>query len=88
METMYDAQFSLPHAFSMVALGKKPGPEWMTDENIFHNPVAKSIAEKVSMQVDPAAEQVFNDQKGLAIPTEVEVKTVDGKVYRENVDIL
>jgi 2-methylcitrate dehydratase PrpD len=85
METMYDAQFSLPHALSMVALGKKPGPEWMTEENIFHNPVAKSIAEKVSMHVDPAAEQVFNDQKGLAIPTEVEVKTVDGKVYRENV---
>jgi 2-methylcitrate dehydratase PrpD len=85
MQTMYDAQFSLPHAFSMVALGKKPGPEWVTEENIFHNPLARSFAEKVRMQVDPAAEQVFNDQKGLAIPTEVEVKTVDGKVYRENV---
>ena len=84
METMYDAQFSLPHAFSMVALGKKPGPEWMSEENIFRNPKARFIAERVKMQVDPTAEQVFNDEKGLAIPTEVEVTTLDGKVYREN----
>ena len=83
METMYDAQFSLPHAFSMVALGKKPGPEWMSEENIFRNPKARFIAERVKIQVDPTAEQVFNDEKGLAIPTEVEVTTLDGKVYRE-----
>jgi len=83
METMYDAQFSLPHAFSMVALSRKPGPEWMTDENIFRNPTAKAIADKVTMQVDPEAEQVFNEERGLAIPTEVEVNTADGKAYRK-----
>ena len=31
MESMYDAQFSLPHAVAMLALGKKPGPEWMSE---------------------------------------------------------
>jgi len=86
MNTLYDAQFSLPHAISMVALGKEPGPEWMKEENIFGNPEARSIAEKVRMHVDPDAEQVFNDQKGLAIPSTVEVRTIDGVTYQENVE--
>mgnify|MGYP006277119207 CR=1 FL=1 len=84
MDTMYDAQFSLPHALSMVALGKKPGPEWMSYENIFSNAEAKSIAEKVKMEVDEEAEKIFNNEKGLAIPSEVIVTTKDGKIYRED----
>ncbi len=85
METMYDAQFSLPHAFSMVALGKNPGPEWMSEENIFKNQQARSIADRVTMDVDPAAEQIFNNEKGLKIPTEVVVKTLDGRVFHESI---
>jgi len=85
METIYDAQFNLPHAVSMLALRKKPGPEWMSKENIFHNPEAKAIAEKVSMEVDPSAEQVFFEESGLAIPSHVEVKTVDGRIYEEDI---
>jgi len=83
METIYDAQFNLPHAISMLALRKKPGPEWMSQANMFHNPQAKAIAEKVIMEVDPAAEQIFFEEKGLAIPSHVEVKTVDGRTYEE-----
>lgn len=85
METIYDAQFSFPHAVSMIVLGKKPGPEWMSEENMFHNPEAKAIAGKVMMEVDPSAEQVFFDENGLAIPSDVEIKTVDGKTYREGI---
>ena len=85
MESLYDAQFSLPHAVAMLALGKKPGPEWMSEENMFHNPEAADIAYKVKMEVDPTAEEVFNEEKGLAIPTTVEVKTVDGKIYKESI---
>ena len=85
MESMYDAQFSLPHAVSMLALRKKPGPEWMSEENMFHNPQAGAVAQKVTMEVDPTAEEIFNEEKGLAIPTTVEVKTVDGKTYQENI---
>jgi len=69
METIYDAQFNLPHAISMLALRKKPGPEWMSQANMFHNPQAKAIAEKVVMEVDPTAEQIFFEEKGLAIPS-------------------
>ena len=79
METIYDAQFSLPHAVSMVALNKKQGPEWMDEKNMFGNPEAKSVASKVMMEVDPTAEQVFFEEKGLAVPSRVEVKPSSGR---------
>jgi len=85
METIYDAQFSLPHAVSMIVLGKKPGPEWMSEENMFHNLEAKAIAERVMMEVHPSAEQVFFDENGLAIPSTVEVKTTDGRNFQEDI---
>ena len=84
MESLYDAQFSLPYAVAMLALKKKPGPEWMSEENMFHNLEAANIAQKVTMEVDPTAEEVFNREKGLAIPTTVEVKTHEGRMYRES----
>ena len=85
METIYDAQFSFPHAVAMVALGKRPGPEWMSEDNMFRNDEARALASKVTMEVDPSAEKVFFDENGLAIPTLVEVKTGDGKVYKEEI---
>ncbi|MFH1479903.1 MAG: MmgE/PrpD family protein [Pseudomonadota bacterium] len=85
MATIFDAQFSLPHAISMLALGKKPGPEWMNRDNIFHNPEAKAIARKVTMEVDPSAEQIFFEENGLAIPSHVEIRMEDGRIYQETV---
>ncbi len=85
MTTIYDAQFSMPHAISMVALGKKPGPEWMSEENMFVNPEAKALAGKVTMEEDPLAEQVFFKEKGLALPSRVRVKTVSGKEFVEEI---
>jgi 2-methylcitrate dehydratase PrpD len=77
--------FSPPHAISMLALRKRPGPEWMSEDNIFHNPEAAAIAEKVTMEVDPTAEEIFSAEKGLAIPSTVEVKTKDGKLFQEHI---
>ena len=85
MQTIYDAQFSLPHAIAMVALRKKPGPEWMDEANMFHNPAAKSVASKVKMEEDLTAEQIFFEEKGLAIPSRVEVETVDQKTFVEEI---
>ena len=85
METILDAQFSLPYSIAMLVLGKEPGPEWMTEDNIFYNAEAKSIANKVKMEVDPYAEKIFNEEKGQAIPSEVTVKMSDGNVYKESV---
>lgn len=85
IKTIYDAQFSLPHAVSMLAIRKKPGPEWMSEGNMFHNPKAKSVAGKVTMEVDTSAEQVFFEENGLAIPSNVEVKTVDGRIYQAEI---
>ena len=85
METIFDAQFSLPHAISMVALGRMAGPEWMSEENMFHNPMARAVAEKVKMEADPSAEQVFFEENGLAIPSSVEIRTKDGRVFQEQI---
>ena len=81
MKGLYDAQFSLPHAFSMVALKIKPGPEWMSEENIFDNKLARQIADRVEMEADPLAEKVFDEEKGVAIPAEVTVTTTSRQVY-------
>ncbi|WP_024333587.1 MmgE/PrpD family protein [Desulfotignum balticum] len=81
MNTLYDSQFSLPHALSMVALGKKPGPEWMSPKNMFQNPEASVIAAKVTMQADQQADRVFDQEKGLAIPTQVSVQTKGDQTF-------
>lgn len=83
LSSPYDAQFSIPHAFSMLALGIKPGPEWMSEQNMHQNAEAKSLAQKVMMEIDPLAEQVFDAERGLAIPSEVEIETVDGRAYKK-----
>jgi 2-methylcitrate dehydratase PrpD len=83
MDSMYDAQFSLPHAISMLALRKRPGPEWMSEDNIFHNSEASALAQKVTTEVDPTAEEIFNKEKGLALPSSVEVKTKQGRPLKE-----
>jgi 2-methylcitrate dehydratase PrpD len=80
--TIYDAQFSLPHAVSMLAIRKKPGPEWLTEQNMFHNPEAKALADKVLMEIDPSAEEIFFKENGLAIPSCVEIQTLHGKVFK------
>ena len=55
----------------------------MSEENIFHNAEAEAIAKKVTLEVDPSAEKIFNEEKGLAIPSDVEIRTLGGRVYRE-----
>lgn len=81
VETMYDSQFSLPHAISMIALGKKPGPEWMSKDSLYGETVARSIASKVTVEQDPEADRIFHEENGLAIPSTVEVTTKEGGKY-------
>lgn len=82
MSTIYDAQFSLPHAVAMLALRKTPGPEWLTNENMYHNREAMAIADKVMMEIDPSAEEIFFKENGLAIPSHVEIQTVQGETFQ------
>ena len=74
METICNAKFSLPHEVSMFALRKKPGLEWMSKENMFHNPEAKAVAEKVTLEVGTSAEQIPFEENGLAIPFTAVIK--------------
>ena len=84
-QTIYDAEFSLPHAVAMLALRKAIGPEWVTEENILYNLEAKAVAEKIRIEVDPLAEEAFFKENGLAILSNVEVETIEGKTYQGRV---
>jgi 2-methylcitrate dehydratase len=83
IETIFDAQFSLPYALAMLLLGQKPGPEWLSEENMFRNEKVKAIEKKIKIEVDPEAEKIFAQESGEAIMSTVEIKTTQGKVYTE-----
>ena len=68
----------------MLALRKMPH-EWMSEENIFRNQEAQAVVQKVVLEVDPVAERIFSEEKGLAIPSAVEVQMNDGKIFQETV---
>ena len=42
IETVFDAEFSLPYALAMLLLGQKAGPEWLSEENMFRNEKVKA----------------------------------------------
>jgi 2-methylcitrate dehydratase PrpD len=67
----------------MTVLGIPSGFEWMSEENLFHNQEVESIMKKVFVEVDPIAESIFAEEKGLAIPSAVEIKTHDGRLFKE-----
>ena len=59
-----------------------------TTEQIIHP--EKYLSQEAALpvdapEVDPTAEEEFNREKGLAIPTTVEIKMHEGRVYRESV---
>lgn len=85
IKTIFDAQFSLPYALAMLLLGQKAGPEWLSEENMFHNEKVKEIEKKIKIQVDSDAEKVFAKESGEAMMSTVEIKTNQGNVYREQV---
>ena len=84
IESIFNAQFCLPYAIAMLALRKMPH-EWMREENIFQNQEAKAVVQKVTLEVDPVAEKIFSEEQGLAIPSAVEVKMNDGRMFQETV---
>jgi len=85
IETIFDAQFSLPYALAMLLLNHKAGPEWMSEENMFRNEKARTIAQKVKIKVDPDAEELFSRESGEAMLSTVEIQTTGGKVLAERV---
>jgi 2-methylcitrate dehydratase PrpD len=52
---------------------------------MFNNQLAKTVAEKVKITTDPTAEEVFFEENGVAILSDVEVEMIDSKIYREKI---
>ena len=85
IDTIFDAQFSLPYAIAMILLNQKEGPEWMSEENMFRNRKVKEIEEKVRLFVDPEAENLFFQENGEAMLSTVEIKTKGDGTFLEKV---
>jgi len=58
----------------------------MSEENIFYNPEARAISEKITMEMDPMATEIFSEEKRLAILSAVEVKTSDDRIFKESIE--
>jgi 2-methylcitrate dehydratase PrpD len=68
---LVDAQFSMPYVVAMVLLGIPPGPAW-------HDPALPGSAQvqaamaKVTLQVDPRMETLFNEQSVVGAVVQVQ----------------
>jgi 2-methylcitrate dehydratase PrpD len=78
-ESFY-AQFSLPYALALVALGVEPGPDWM-DPDLITSKKVKSLAARVSAKENPniLSEMLRSyPHPEMRIPTKVVVRTGRG----------
>jgi 2-methylcitrate dehydratase PrpD len=80
---MVDAEFSVPYTAAMVILGETPGPNWYLGEKI-RNKKALNIARKVRIEVDPAAERIYQETEQQ--PSTVEIATKDGRKFDCHID--
>jgi len=74
--TAYDAEFSLPHALALTALGVRPGLDWF-DEAHVRDPRAQALMDAVEVEVSEEAEQAFEAHQPYR--TNVELVTRDGQ---------
>lgn len=82
---MMDAPFSIPHLLAMVALGKPASVDWMLDESLF-DPAVRRFAEKVTVETDAEAEDLFARSHGQILLGKVRVTASDGAVLERRVD--
>ncbi len=78
-----DAQFSLPHLIALELLGKSPS-KGLSEDNLA-DPKVRTLAEKVSIELSPEAEEGF--LKRMVYPSSVSIEQTDGSAYSETVDI-
>jgi 2-methylcitrate dehydratase PrpD len=74
-----DAKFSLPFAVAVALAKKKVEITHFLQENLA-DPGVLEMAEKITYKVEPAF--------GLFIPAAVDIKTKDGKVFSERVELI
>ena len=74
---MVDAQFSLPYCVAVMLLGIETGPKWV-DYALFSDRSVLSIASKVKIHADSAADHIFH-AGSLQVSAKVAITTVSGE---------
>lgn len=60
--TPYDAEFSLPHALALTALGVRPGLAWFDGVHLV-DPSVHALMDAVEVKVSPEAEDAFKEHQ-------------------------
>ena len=84
-KNMVEGQFSIPHVLAMVALNRPAGVAWMQADS-FSDPVVKRMYEKVTVETDPEAEDLFVESRGGKLLSKVRVKTKSGTILEKRVE--
>ena len=83
---VFEGQFSLPYAMSLIALGVPPGPKWM-DPSRLEDPEVRRFADKVRTQIEPRTIELTARSLPRPLkeaPTTVEVKA-RGKTFSHSI---
>lgn len=78
-KTPENAQFSIPHAISMVAFGVPPGPNWYRPETL-KEPKIEAFRRKVIIEPDRQAGKAFVEQLGGTSPRYIRKQPITVKV--------
>ena len=81
---LVDAQFCMPYTATMVMLGKVPGPEWYTEENLKSEAVSR-FSRKVKVTIDPELDQKYFEKDQLS--ARVNITTHNGDSFVKFVEI-
>jgi len=81
---LIDAQFCIPYTASMVMMGKVPGPEWYTEENLTSEEISR-FSKKIKVAVDPELDKDYFEND--IISARVNITTSDGGNFEKLVTI-
>ncbi|ESX00679.1 hypothetical protein X769_22505 [Mesorhizobium sp. LSJC268A00] len=81
--TDIDAQLSVQYVTAMALLSREPGRYWFAPE-MMQSPVVKELMRKLTVEVDPAAEEAFWDEDRYRSSVLIQMK--DGRKFRATVD--
>jgi len=82
-QNLVDAEFSLPYGIAMILLGLEPGPRWH-DAHLITSHKVLSIMKKVTLNVDPPMETLFNDHS--VVGANVQITGLDGSIEQSCVE--
>jgi 2-methylcitrate dehydratase PrpD len=81
-KNIIDAQFSIPYLVALCITGNSPAKG--LSETHLDDALIQSLASKVNVEIDPEANQLYFEKKGIMLSTVI-IETADGKRFEESI---